>query len=555
MKKSPEIIGLEEKYNTVLQIHSLLSDTQNLLGEIGRGAGKTTEMFAPRMVRVSYDMPRSTQLIAGPTYTFILENILPNIITYLAQNYTRGIQFEYGKEPPKHFNRPLTEIKRWAHTISFAWGTVIQFASADLPESVIGKNSAHLFVDELLRISETSFRERIRPALRGDRSRHGHSPYFAGITGFSSTPNFENDHDWWLDFEQDMDKELVDQIMYVAHRVMKAKYSLREAERVSNQKEIKKLTYFINRWERRLKEKRKGATTYLRGSSFTNLLILGKEYIEQQMSGSKTSLDKFKLAILGIRPNRVKNMFFARFENRHIFEDSYKYNNIELYSIDGTYKKTSRDLAHCDPGKVLVAGWDPGHFMSIVFAQEHNNELRCIKNFFVISPDQHEELAHKVDTFFIHHGRKILYLHYDRAGNQKIYKNNPKGETDALIFKTELEKLGWTVNLMSIGKRTIAHWEHYMLLNILFGEKEKKTPRVRICQNECEELISSIRMSPLKKTDGVIQLDKTSEKKLDYEDQAFWSTQLSSALMYLLFGLYEKYIPDTKRAPEDIEGL
>lgn len=48
--------------------------------------------------------------------------------------------------------------------------------------------------------------ERVIPTLRGDRQIHGKSHYFAGITGFSSTPNFENDHDWWLDYEQNMDK-------------------------------------------------------------------------------------------------------------------------------------------------------------------------------------------------------------------------------------------------------------------------------------------------------------------------------------------------------------
>ena len=542
----------EEKYNSVLQTKVLLADTQNIIGEIGRGSGKTTEMFAPRLVRVAYDMPRSIILLVGPTYTFILETVVPGIITHLAKNYIRGIHYEYGVRPPKHFRLPYTEVIKWDHTISFAWGTVVQFVSNDRPESAIGKNAAHIFVDEMLRIKETDFIERILPTLRGDRSIHGKSHYFAGITAFSTTPNFENDYDWWLSYEENMNKALIEEILYVSYRISQAKFKMLNT---SDEKERLQMQNFVRRWSEKLNEKRKGATYYVKGSSFSNLKILGLDYIKNQFRGSKSNFDKFKLSILGIRPNKVKDMFFGKFAAHHIYHDSYKYNNIDLYSVDGKYEKTSRDLKHCDSNRPILMGLDPGNFMSAVFAQEKNKELRIIKNIYVIHPDQQLELAKKINDFFQHHARKTIYLHYDRAGNQRKYKDNPKGETDAQIMKKDLETFGWTVHLMSIGKGSIYYWQHYLLLNILFSEKEKRTPRIRIDQNECEELISSIYMSPLKKTEGVIELDKSSEKKLDLHDQAFWSTQISSSLMYLLFGLYEKYLPSGSVNVQDYEGV
>ncbi len=554
MKKSTEINWelFEQKYMSILQTRVLLADTQNIIGEIGRGSGKTTEMFSPRIVRVTYAMPRSICLLVGPTYTFLLETIVPGIITYLAKNYTRGLHYEYGKRPPKHFKMPYTEVTRWEHTFSFAWGTVLQFVSNDRPESALGHNAAHIFVDELLRIKETDFIERILPTLRGDRQIHGKSHYFGGITAFSSTPNFENDNDWWLNYEQNMDKELIEEIMYVAYRIKLARYHLVNSQ---NEKEKKRMQAFINRWESRLTEKRKGATYYVKGSSFSNLLILGLDYIKNQLKGSRSNLDRFKLSILGIRPNKVKDMFFGKFARHHIFDDSYRYNNIDLYAVDGKYYKTSRDLKHCDAKQPLLMGYDPGNFMSAVISQEKNKEHRVLKNLYVITPDQHFELARKIHEFFMYHERKTIYLYYDRAGNQRIYKNNPKGETDAQILRKELEDLGWSVHLMSLANRTIFYWEHYLLLNIILGEKDKRVPRLRICQNECEELISSIYMSPLKRTEGVIELDKSSEKKLAYEDQAYWSTQIPSALMYLLFGLYEKYLPSGDKGYQDYEGV
>ena len=219
-----------DKYNTVVQHHVLLSDTQNLLGEVGRGSGKTTEMFAPRIVRITYDMPRSTMLLVAPTYTFAMDTIVPGIITYLGKHYTRGIHYEYGKEPPKHFKRPLTPVGSWKHTISFAWGTVLLFGSLDRPESIIGKSVVHVFVDELLRIKETDFVERVFPTLREDREIYGHSHYFGGMTGFSSTPNFENDEDWWTHYEENVNRSALDLIEYIAFRTLKAEGELLNAE-------------------------------------------------------------------------------------------------------------------------------------------------------------------------------------------------------------------------------------------------------------------------------------------------------------------------------------
>jgi len=171
--------SVQKKYHTALQIRALCADTKNLFGEAGRGSGKTTYIFAPRILRVSFDMPRSIIMLVGPTYTFLLETIVPEIITYLNTWYQRGIYFEYGKTPPPHFKRPYTEIASWKHTISFAWGTVIQFGSMDRPESFVGKNNVHLVVDELLRIRENDFRERAVPTLRADRSL---SPFwFSGV--------------------------------------------------------------------------------------------------------------------------------------------------------------------------------------------------------------------------------------------------------------------------------------------------------------------------------------------------------------------------------------
>ena len=534
----------KEKYRTILQTKAQLADTQNLWGNIGRGAGKSSEMLAPRLIRISYAMKGAPLLLVAPTYTSLLDNILPKITTYLKTKYIRGYHYEFNKTPPKHFLLPKTDITDFKRTLSFAWGTIVKYGSMDRPESVLGSDYAHVFVDELLRIPESGFIERIVPTLRGNRHIFGYSHYFGGITGFSSTPNFDSDHDWWLRQKENMDVELIEEIMAVALRVDHAKYAIKTS---LNAKIIAKNARFVTKWEQKLTDKRRNATTFIEGSAFSNLLILGLDYITNQLQISKANLEKFKLTILGIRPGKVKDMFIGKFETKHIYTDSYLYDyTIDLLDIDGNFKRTSKDLKYCDPNKAIIAGYDPGNFMSMNFAQEKDKTLRVFKNMYVYYPEEHFELALKINKYFKHHSRKTMFLHYDRAGNQRKtkYLNNPKGDTDATILKSELELLGWNVQLMSLEQRTIFHWEHYVLLNILFGEKDFKTPRIRICQHECEELISSINMSPLKRSDGVLQLDKSAEKRLDLEDQALWTPQLATSLMYMLWGLYNKYMPE-----------
>jgi hypothetical protein len=187
-------------YLSVVQILVKLADPTFLFAELGRGSGKTTHILAPRIDRVQNDMPGAVLVLAASTYKSILDNILPGLMEYFYENYERGVYFEIGKEPPKHFKKCNTYIDNFKHTITFANGCVIQFVSCDRPESMLGKNAAHLFVDELLRIPEDKFTERIIPALRADRSKFGHSHYFMGITGISSTPNFETDEDWWTKY-------------------------------------------------------------------------------------------------------------------------------------------------------------------------------------------------------------------------------------------------------------------------------------------------------------------------------------------------------------------
>lgn len=543
-----------QSYLSIVQILTKLADPTFLFAELGRGSGKTTHILAPRIDRVQDSMPGACLVLAASTYKSIIDNILPGLMEYFFEHYERGFYYEIGKEPPRHFAPCYTFIDNWKHTISFVNGCVIQFVSCDRPESMLGKNAAHLFVDELLRIPETKFVERIIPALRSDRSKFGHSPYFMGITGISSTPNFETDEDWWTKYEQNMDVELMQCIQEISYQIDVRKANLIKCQASLDIDGAKKAELFINRWTERVNELKRGQTYYLRASSFSNIKILGIDYIENQIKSIKDE-DALNTSIFAIRKNRVKELFFGKFSKEHIFSDSYRYDRIDNISADlvGSFK--AEDLKHYDSKAPLYVGYDPGPFTSAVFAQKNmaQKTFKVIKDFCVIHPDQQPELADQITQFFgTARKNRTIFLHYDRAANQHDPKwrdyyplVGDKSDTDAILLKKELEKRGWQVRLMSLGAPTIYYAQHYRLLSILFGNKEANRWNITIDGNECEATVSSIYHSPIKRHEGKILLDKSSEKELEYKDQRLYSTQVATALMYLLWGEFKNQLPES----------
>lgn len=571
VKKYSQIVFLSV-YLSIVQIMVKLIDPTFLFGEVGRGSGKTTHMLAPRIDRVQNDMAGSLLVLAAATYKSIIDNILPGVLEYFLENYDRGVYFEYAKRPPDHFGVPTLENPHWSrteidkiidfkHTITFVTGTVIKFVSCDRPESMLGLNAAHLFIDEMIRIPEEKFIERIIPALRADRSKFGHSHYFMGITGFSSTPNFETDEDWWTKYENDMKPKLMKRILEVSYHVDMRMAAQIEAHANADFEEEKKYQRFLDRWLPRLNAARRGQTLYMRASSFSNIKILGIDYIRNQIKSIKDP-DKLNTSILAVRKTKVKDMFFGRFGKQHLFEDGYDYRRTDKLRIDNTIEWLSSDLKYCNPNMPLIAGYDAGPFSSIIFAQEEKSKkiFRVIKNLWVYHPDQHDELAEKIDTFFQNHKRKEIFLYYDRAANQKdpeYRKYYPVSgglnDTDANLLAAALKARRWTVHLMSKGQETIYYGQHYSLLNMLFGPREASQWQVLIDRNECEALVSSINHSPLKRNEKRVELDKTSER-LDFEDQAYYSTQLSSAFMYLLWGKFNHLLPASARKKQEYIG-
>ncbi|MDR1556753.1 MAG: hypothetical protein LBS88_06945 [Tannerellaceae bacterium] len=565
----------EDYYMNLMQIRANVVDANTQIVEVARAGGKTEGVFGPRIIKVAKEMPGELAFLVHKTYTALFTNIWPNIQAYFSRPIhggkrtmlAYGIDYIVGESKiPSHFRLPRYPVAFPRHSILFRNGFHLQLVSSDQPESVAGRSGIHAFIEEMKHQKGEKLKTRLFPSLRGSSAEIRQCQYYQGITGVSDTARVDLGEDnWFEEYEKNVNPDLIEEIATVSLHVNDSLIKIHKAEaltaeeknpvilerlRIETEKEKRTLAL----WQPRLADMRRNATYYIRASSFVNKDILGQKFFKTQLDSLDP--DEFLTAICAVRKKAVVNRFFANYiPKKHQFTDSYKYESIMRMDLKEHFRMTAFYQKYYNPHEELLLGYDPGNFSSLVVAQQHKGgaELRILKEFTCYTPAQQPELA---KAFFEFYGsdvkNKTIKLYYDRAGNKKK-EDFAQITTDAKILKRELESYGFSVELMNEGQRTVYHWQQFKLLALLFGEMSNALPSVRVDENECPNLCSSIMLSPRKYIDGKIELDKTSERKVPLKYQAGLTTQLPSALIYLLHGLYYERMPtEFSSIPDDL---
>lgn len=552
----------ERAYMNTVQLMANIIDPNMLYAELGRATGKTEGVMTPRIIRVMNDMPGELSFLVHKTYVALMTNVWPNIQASFAQpvmvNGRERPLLEYGVDYvvgesrlPSHFRQPRYPIAYAKHSVVFRNGSHLQLVSSDQPESVAGRNAVHAFIEEMKHNSGEKLRSRLFPSLRGGSAKIRQSAYYAGVTGVSDTARVDlGEDDWFEEYERKTDRKLIEEIVSVAYDVNKAQLQLLTLRRKLRQTKDpvimesvrlkeQQLNHFLAIWRPRLADMRRNAIWYIRASSFANKDILGPKFFQTQLD--TLDMDEFLTSICAVRHKEVTNKFFVTYDReRHQFSDSYIYDEILRHNLQERFTLTARHLRHYDKREPLYVGYDPGDFSSLIVAQkkEYGQRLDIIKEFWAYFPQCQDSLAEQFHQFFGHDAvNKTIHLYPDRAGNKRR-EEMEQITTDSRALKAALESYGFSVILYNEGAPTIYHWQQFRLCQLLFSERIPLLPKIRICENECKNLCSAILISPLIKKGNVIELDKSSEKKESLKRQAGLTTQLPSAMIYLLYGLY-----------------
>lgn len=553
MNRKTSETNLFDVYQNTAQALATLIDPKILIMAAGRGTGKTTEVTAPRIIRVAASMPREKSIITHKSFVALFTNVIPAVLSKFQSDgpngrplMTEGIDYVVGeKDLPAHFTKPHTPMLHPERCIVFANGHVLQTVAVDHPESVAGASIVHIFMEEMKYSKADRMRREIFPALRTSKlgnSSSAHRSYLhGGITGVSDIGrSLAGEENWFLQYRDEMDSELITDIANLAIYVNRYLYDL------ALNPDDARAHRIVTKWQPLLDSMRKDATLFMQVSTFVNRDVLGLDYFKT-MKQSLTDAE-FLTSICSVAGQNRENLFFDLWdEDRHTYDDGYVSSLVNSLNLKSDIRIDASYLKDYDPTEKIVLGYDPGNFASIVSGQfsKTDNMLRIMKEFFVYPPKDIQDLAMAVNAFYGEAARfKRIDLYYDRAGNKRNERRAT--HTDANELKAELERFGWRVELKSLGQATIFYWQHNKLWHRLLAESERKLPKLRIDSNECPNLVSA--MYCCKKIPGSspVELDKSPEKKVPIELQAGLTPQIPSALTYLVWGMFSSYYPGIK---------
>ena len=262
--------------------------------------------------------------------------------------------------------------------------------------------------------------------------------------------------------------------------------------------ECRRLLRIANDWYKRwilLRLRKESSNFYIRASSFVNVDILSAEWFADAVKGDVPDL---KTAILSMRASISSgDRFYAALREEHFYldgKDEAAYDRLTLRdSEDCTV------LRYLDKDRPLRIGVDFGNMCSMVIGQEGLDKgrkcLRILKFLYTLAPEYVADLGRKFRTFFSQHKNRIVYLYYDRAGNQ--YQKVGKSQVGDLKKAIEVDgetgkRTGWTVHLMSMHQATITQAEEYSFMLKLLGEENPRLPIVRIDYYAAKELRLSL---------------------------------------------------------------
>lgn len=509
-------------------------DTTNLVFIGGRGVAKSTVILARRSERCVRLMPGAPVAIVANTYSNLIDNIMPAVQNgWKINGLIEGVHYIKGKKPPEEWRKRCSVIvDDYRHVYSFWNGSVIFLGSLDNPSLLAGKSVAHLLFDEAKYASD-SRAARVMPILRGDAITYGRCHLYGGVTITTDMPDVtEGEFDWFFRYASEMNPERIIKTIQAAAELNKYRMKLIRENRNTppDVRRLARIEKKIDYYTEGLLKLRKGQTFFMNISSFVNIDILTLDYAKR-LYNAALEHHEFLKSVLGMRPGvRQDARFYVLFGERHKYTDG---------TISGEAAFNCSQLRYLDPSRPLEGGMDFGNMLSFVIAQPDGQYYRIHKNLYELPPNSIRELADQFLTFFSSHQEKVLYLYYDRAGNNYQRQNEDQaGKIKAAIEKDgQGRRTGWTVILMSRKQGIIRQEAEFNFMHELMGGKNKRLPLLMVDVLNCSEMISSIELAKAEvkyRGDVKIVAKVKKSEKLPPKKLPRLSTNFSDAFKYLM---------------------
>lgn len=511
MKTSPTTPTTDSTLRMYLndaQAYTLMLQPRNLILVGGRGIGKGL-VQSVRLIQAFQSMPRSSSGFVGPSYKKLLTSVIPSITVHFERmGYKRDIHYTVNKKPWKAlcWDQPLFTPDSWDHTIAFYNGSVLQMITQDREGASNGMSNDHIFIDEAKFVEYEKLKNETFQTNRGNEMYFGGRPLHHGLTITCDMPVTKKGS-WFLDFERQMDPELVRGIEgLVYHRWALQERLRKHPERKDfYERQLEKI-------DKQLDLLRSYCTLYKEYSSIVNLAVLGEDFIRQQ----KRLLPPltFRTSILCQRVGIAQDGFYGAMRddiNLYTAPNTSYLDKFDYKFNPATDKEDCRMDGDLDPSRPLIIGCDANNNINWLVAAQvgKDDKLRILKSFFTKYERKLPECVDDFCTYYSWHKMKRVIFYYDATFVDNNYA------THYFDFHTEvvnrLRRNGWLVDDVYIGK-PMNHVKKNLLINRMFVGKA--VHQVLINQDNNEDLLISI------KSAGVYQgkKDKRGEKLAETEE-------------------------------------
>lgn len=533
--------NVEYRYGNIVKQCIDLIGPKHLRVVGGRGFTKTTDIHADRSMDVCYSMPRSRLVWVADTYVNARANVIPKLIEGWVEykGWREGVHFVVDEKPPSNFDLPYSPLVTYKNTISIHNGCNFQLGSLDQMSGLAGGSYQHAFGDEV-KYHDKKKLDTVLPALRGFTA-FSHSPFYRGTTFTTDLPNLsKGDFDWIMDTEKNMNVEQIKIAFQCGTILNDINHKIKKAYDRRDKEAMRKLIKQRERWMVRWYKSRYDSTFFIVVSSLVNLDILTPGYIYDNLES--LGWEEFKQSVLSFKSQLEEgDRFYTGLGQHHFYQDGILNDYVQSFGIKDDFEANSLMLRYIDHDAPLDCGVDFGKMISMVIGQELGPYFYALKGLFTLIPESSAELGEKFRKFFKHHRKKVLYMYYDRSGNQ--YESSGRDWATEVKNHIEYDKKGrtnWKVILMSKEQATIYQSQEFFFMKQVFQQTVKDLPGVKIDQYQCKELKSSMELAMIetkkdtKTGKTTIHKNKKSES-LPTKKLPMQSTNFSDAFKYLMY--------------------
>lgn len=489
-------------YQSSQKVHNPLLDVWQyvklIILEWARGTGKSTILgwFIKEAV---IQMPRATGIIVGETYLQILSRTLPSTkeglemfglyedIDYVVGRCGKSLGFEMPFQAPS---------KSWDNVIHFSNGFIMILVSNDLPNAGRGINSIFVIGDEAALLDKERLFNNVQTT---NRSTCG------GLYA---------------------DKPLCNAEIYASSVAMTKKGQwLTDLEAVAKREKWKVL--------------------FIKANALANKYNLAKDWF-QRMKDNAPSQMHFDAEIMNIRPKKTTNGFYPQLDpKKHYYRDSYDYEYLQKVGVHGSKKdfncKQDTDYMKSKP---LILSIDWGNIITMKVAQDQGERYRCLKTFFVTSPEIIDDIIEKHFVPYYEDKKKhnnVIEFYFDRNGNNKTPNSRVTFAEQAIeCFK----RAGWKVIVkVRKGSENPPHNEKFIVINYLLKHGGTNgLPTIEINEANCPDLVISLENAPAMEGNrpNTIVKDKRSEKSKTLAQEH--ATHFSDTFDIPLYWKYHKQV-------------